>query len=363
MKPRKPLSLDTHVLIVDDQKSNLKLLRLSLESAGFMVSEASNGIEALELLKGATACPIDVVLTDLMMPGMDGIELVRAIKGSAELAVIPVVVITASLEKDSRMRALQEGAEDFLTRPIERFEVVARIKNLSRLKAYQNLLKRYNEELKKEVEAKTAELQQSHLETLLMLAKASEYRDEETGQHIQRMGEYAQLLALKMGLDKEFAANLLHAAPMHDVGKIGIPDSILLKPGPLSDGEWGVMKSHTVLGGHLLKSGRSPYLKVGARIALGHHERFDGSGYPAGLKAEAIPLEARIVQVCDTYDALRSKRPYKPPFEHRETLEIISRGDGRTRPEHFDPEVLSAFQKSAKDFEEIFESFRDGLDA
>jgi putative two-component system response regulator len=222
------------VLVVDDLEVNLKLLRMILETAGFGVLEARDGNEALTMLKGPLGRSVDIVLSDLMMPGMDGIEVVQAIKASEELSSIPVIIITASLERESRIKALELGAEDFLTRPIDRHEVIARVRNLSRIKAYQDLLTRYNEELLREVQEKTKQLEQSHLAPLVALAKASEYRDEDTGLHIRRIGEYAQFLSRRMGINGEFAGHILQAAPMHDVGKIGIPDGILLKPGPLS---------------------------------------------------------------------------------------------------------------------------------
>ena len=356
-------SMQACVLVVDDLEVNLKLLRMILETAGFGVLEARDGNEALTMLKGPLGRSVDIVLSDLMMPGMDGIEVVQAIKASEELSSIPVIIITASLERESRIKALELGAEDFVTRPIDRHEVVARVRNLSRIKAYQDLLARYNEELQREVQEKTKQLEQSHLETLVVLAKASEYRDEDTGLHIRRIGEYAQFLSRQMGINGEFSRHILQAGPMHDVGKVGIPDGILLKPGPLNAEEWEVMKTHTGLGARILQGGSSPYLNMGVRIALGHHERYDGSGYPSGLRGEEIPLEARITQLCDCYDALRSKRPYKPAFEHKETLGILIKGDGRTSPEHFDPEVLLAFDRSAGTFEEIFENFQDDPDA
>ena len=359
--PTKP-SKQACVLIVDDQEVNLRLLRMCLEPAGFDVLEARGGKEAMDLLEGPIGSSVDVVLTDLMMPGMDGIELVQAIKSLKEAPGIPVVIITASLEKESRIQALQLGADDFLTRPVDRHEVVARVRNLSRIKAYQDLLGRYNEELQREVQEKTGQLEDSYLETLVTLAKASEYRDEGTGMHIRRIGEYARFLSRQMGINREFSRTILQAASMHDVGKIGIPDGILLKPGPFTEEEWAIMKTHSELGARILKGGSSPYLKMGMKIALGHHERFDGGGYPNRLKGDENPLEARIVQLCDCYDALRSKRPYKTAFGHKKALDILMRGDGRTSPEHFDPEVLLAFDRNAGTFEEIFENFQDQPD-
>ena len=201
---------------------------------------------------------------------------------------------------------------------------------------------------------RTQALKYSFVETIYTLMRAAEYRDDETGVHVKHISFYARKLSEKLGMDETFRETIFYASPMHDIGKIGIPDHILLKPGELTPEEWDSMKSHTTIGAKILESQTSPYLAMGHDIALSHHERWDGSGYPLGIKGKGIPLPARIMQICDVYDALRSKRPYKPAFGHAMTMRIITRGDGRTEPSHFDPKVLAAFQSYASNFEDIF---------
>jgi PAS domain S-box-containing protein len=206
-------------------------------------------------------------------------------------------------------------------------------------------------------ERKEAEdrLHGSYVEAITSLVHAAENRDDDTGEHIKRISYYSKELAIHVGMDQEFCNMIFHASAMHDIGKIGIPDSILLKPGALSPEEWEIMKSHTIIGSNILEGAFSPYLNMGREIALGHHERWDGSGYPSGAKGEEIPLTARIMQLADVYDALRNVRPYKPPFDHAKAVAIICNGDGRTEPSHFDPKVLSAFVSHSDRFNEIFE--------
>jgi putative two-component system response regulator len=193
----------------------------------------------------------------------------------------------------------------------------------------------------------------------LTLVRAAERKDEETGHHIQRVSQYCKLIANVMGLPTQTCDAIFHASPMHDIGKIGIPDSVLLKEGPLTSEEWEIMKTHCEIGAQILSTGTSPYIRMGAEIALNHHERWDGSGYPRALKGNAIPLPARIMQICDVYDALRSHRPYKPAFSHDKSVDSIASGDGRTRPEHFDPVLLALFSQHHSAFNEIFERNTD----
>ncbi|QSA96133.1 HD-GYP domain-containing protein [Methylococcus sp. EFPC2] len=203
----------------------------------------------------------------------------------------------------------------------------------------------------------TAPLRDAFIETVRLLVKATEYRDEQTGGHIERTSYYCKHLAAALGADREFQDRIFFAAPMHDVGKIGIPDAILLKPGTLHGEELAIMRSHAELGEHMLSAGSSPYLQMGMTVAGGHHERWDGSGYPRGLKGEEIPLPARIMAVADIYDALRSRRPYKAAIDHETTVDIIRKGDGRTLPGHFDPEIMSVFSKEASAFKDIYDSY------
>ncbi|MEJ1959248.1 MAG: HD domain-containing phosphohydrolase [Nitrosomonadales bacterium] len=218
-------------------------------------------------------------------------------------------------------------------------------------------LQKSNDVLEQRVRERTAELRDSNLETIFTMTRAAEHKDEDTGAHVQRISYYSREFARMLGMDEEFADNIFFASPMHDIGKIGIPDHVLLKPGGFTPDEWEIMKGHVTMGAKILGNSTSPYLKMGAEIALNHHERWDGGGYPAGKRGEAIPLSARIMNICDIYDALRSRRPYKPAFDHLKTVEIISFGDGRTQPDHFDPSIFAAFKKNHQSFRDIFEAY------
>jgi putative two-component system response regulator len=205
-----------------------------------------------------------------------------------------------------------------------------------------------------DAEMARSDLHDSFVEAIYTLMRAAEYRDDETGAHVKRISYYTRVLAEHMGMDEDFCDTIFYASPMHDIGKIGISDLILLKAGGFTPEEWEIMKTHAVMGGSILSGNTSPYLKMGEQIALGHHERWDGGGYPAGLKGDEIPLPARIMQLADVYDALRSRRPYKEPFTHEKTMQIICKGDGRTEPSHFDPAVLAAFEQCADQLADIF---------
>jgi putative two-component system response regulator len=267
---------------------------------------------------------------------------------------LPVLVVTA--QPGHKLRALQAGAKDFVGKPFDLAEVLARVRNMLEVRLLHRELQSFTEVLETRVRERTTELQVSYLETIFALTRAAEHRDEETGAHVQRISYYCRDMAGRLGMDREFVERIFFSSPMHDIGKICVPDHILLKPGPLSPEEREIMKLHTTLGATILGSGRSPYLRMGAEIAQNHHERWDGGGYPGGRQGEAIPLTARIMSVCDIYDALRSKRPYKPAFDHMTAVDIMIHGDGRTVPEHFDPELISAFRLNDQSFRDIFES-------
>ncbi len=220
-------------------------------------------------------------------------------------------------------------------------------------------LYQHRESLEDLLGQRTVKLKEGYIDTIHRLTLASEYKDEETGAHIQRISFYTRELSLEMGMGSRFAENIFYASPMHDIGKVAIPDAILLKPGPLDDQEWEIMKTHAAIGASILKGSESPYLKMAEVIAGCHHERWDGHGYPNNLKGEKIPPTARIMNISDQYDALRSRRPYKEPFDHEKTVNIITKGDGRTMPDHFDPDVLAAFKKSMDLFKDIFETHKD----
>ena len=343
------------VLIVDDDPRNRRLLTVQLQAEGYATAEAGDGAAALAAI---AAAPPDLVLLDVMMPGMDGYEVVGRLKGAPATCMIPVILVTALADRGARMRGLAAGAEEFLSKPVDRVELIVRVRNLLRVKRFADLLAEHNRLLETRVRERTEQLRASHVETIVTLSRAAEYKDEDTGAHIQRISHYASELVRALGHDAEFAERMFHASPMHDIGKIGIPDHVLLKRGSLTPAEWAVMKTHPTLAWEILRHGTTPLMQLGAEIALSHHERWDGSGYPHGLRGDVIPLSGRIMNICDQYDALRSRRAYKEPLPHRATLAVIGDGDGRTHPAHFDPQVLAAFMRCAARFEEIFDAFR-----
>lgn len=360
------------VLVVDDLIENIDLLKTFLKPRGFEVVTARSGEAALELI---AARPPDVVLLDVVMPGIGGIETCRRIKENEATARIPVVMITGVSEHDVNVRSLQAGADDFLTKPLDSSLLEARLRNCLRSKMlqdrvlrYQAQLEEYNERLEMRIRERTAQLERTQQVTVFALARLSEARDTETGAHLDRMRRYVRILALEMStwdeyretLDSLFVEQLYFSSPLHDIGKVGIPDEILLKPGKLTDEEFEIMKWHTIIGGDTLtdadvQAGTHSFLEMSRDIAYAHHEKWNGSGYPNGLSGKAIPLAARIVALGDVYDALTSKRPYKPAFPHEKAHTIIMEGNGT----HFDPDVVKAYLKREKDFIAIKEELQD----
>jgi putative two-component system response regulator len=358
------------ILIADDEEVNLRLISSILETEGYHLITAVNGKEALDKIKSGRP---DLVLLDIMMPVMDGYKVCAKIKKDPLLNSTPVIIITALADRGSLIKGLEMGANDFLTKPIDRAELILRIKNLLKIKEYEDCLNEYNTVLECEVADRTRELKdaktaieyaynesrQSHIETIYRLTLAAEFKDEDTASHLRRISHYCRLLSEELNLSDEFTEKIFYAAPMHDIGKIGIPDQILLKPDKLTPEEFNIIKNHTLIGANILKDSASKYLREAEIIALVHHEKWDGSGYPRGLKGEDIPLVGRILSIADQYDALRSKRPYKAGFTHEKTFDIITKGDGRTMPGHFDPQILQAFQDLSVQFQDIFDSFQD----
>ena len=346
------------ILIVDDEENSRTYLDALLTAEGYATLQARDGRMALDLI--AIHRP-DLILLDAMMPVLNGFELAEQLKNNEATKIIPIIMLTALADRTSRMRALQCGVEEFVAKPVDRAELWIRVRNLLRLKEYNDFLSDYSRTLEAQVEERTAQLLESYFDSMFSIMRAAEFRDEETGAHIHRIAFFCRELATDLGMPADFINTIYHASPLHDVGKIGIPDHILLKPGPHTPEEWEIMKTHSALGDSILGHGKgtSPFMMMGAEIALNHHERWDGSGYPNGLKGEEIPLSARIMMLSDVYDALRSKRPYKQAFTHEHAYRIITEGDGRTQPGHFDPMILNSFKKLESRFKKIFDEHAD----
>jgi len=280
------------------------------------------------------------------MPGMDGFEVTRRIRQSEKNRLLPIILVTALRETEYRIQGIEAGCDDFISKPIDKMELVARVRSLLKIKSFNDLQDNYRKELEYEVAVRTDELkraldrlQESSLETIYRLSMASEYKDEDTGAHIKRMSLYSAAIARKMGLDENDVRLILYSSPMHDLGKIGIPDLILLKPSKLDPVEWKIMMQHTNIGAGILNGSEAEFINLGEKIARSHHEKWDGSGYPNGLKGTEIPIASRITAIADVFDALTSKRPYKEPFSVEKSLSIIMEGRGT----HFDPDVLDSF--------------------
>ncbi|HKY98836.1 MAG TPA: HD domain-containing phosphohydrolase [Gemmatimonadaceae bacterium] len=329
------------ILIVDDEESNLKLLRRILERGGYNnVVGVTSGGDIERLVKEVDP---HLVLLDLHMPPPDGFAILETLHEQISgPSLLCVLVLTGDHSPESKRRALQLGARDFLNKPFDATEAMLRIRNLLETKFLYRTLEEQNAHLERRVHDRTSELQQSQNEILERLARASEIRDDETGRHTHRVGVLSGAIAHALGLDDQFVELIVRAAPMHDVGKIGIPDAILLKPGSLTEAEIQVMRSHTTIGAKILSGGKSEVMQMAERIALSHHERWDGDGYPHGLFGTEIPIEARIVTVADCVDALTHNRPYRMSWPLVKALDEIERCSGS----HFDPDVVTALMSS-----------------
>ncbi len=342
------------ILIVDDEPLNVQLLTEVLAADGYTNTHGTTDpVEALTLYRDLQP---DLMLLDIRMPQLDGIEVLRRIQSIEMGHYTPVLVLTGKTDLPTRLQALEGGARDFVAKPFERHEILARIHHQLETRLLHKLVVRHNEELTAAMDRRTVELQAMRLEVVQRLGRAAEYRDNETGMHIERMSRVAGQIAAELGLSREFSELVLHASPMHDIGKIGVPDSVLLKPGKLDEDEWRVMRSHTTIGAGILAGGATPLIQLAESIALTHHEWWNGAGYPHGLSGEGIPIEGRICAVSDVLDALTSERPYKRAWTIDEAMECIQ-GESGT---HFDPEVVTALCAVIPTVRDILADYPDG---
>lgn len=356
-------------MIVDDEPINIKVVQKYLQGHGYTnfctITDSTTVVERVENERP------DIILLDIMMPEVSGIEILQQVRENAELHRLPVVILTAVGDARIKQKALQLGATDFLTKPVDPSELVLRVGNALVVKAHYDYLEDYSVQLERQVRARTAELMASRRGLVQTLARAAEYRDNETAHHIMRVGRYVGIIARELGMPGEIVELLEEASLLHDVGKLGIPDSILLKPGKLTDEEYESMRQHCAFGRRIIQ--QSPdsawerygtrsqldliepgnatawLIPVGATIAQTHHEHWDGNGYPLGLKGEEIPIEGRITAVADVFDALNSKRPYKDAYSREKCIEILERGRGT----HFDPTVLDAFLRRSDEVQQV----------
>jgi putative two-component system response regulator len=368
------LNIDTNsldrrhlVMIVEDDKCIRAVLADGLSGA-FDTVKAADGQAALDLLDQLPQPP-DVIMTDVSMPRVDGFELAQRVRNDKRYCEIPIIMVTANADREFKIKALDFGVDDYVTKPFDLAEVRLRVRNLARVRQAKLIISGYAEELESRVSIRTNELQralrelssaehglrEAQAETVIKLAVACEYRDDDTAQHLNRMAGYSRVIAKHIGLSAEHVTTIETAAPMHDIGKIGVPDSILLKPGKLTPDEFKVMQKHPGIGARILAGSTSPLLVAAEQIALTHHEKFDGTGYPRNLKGEQIPIEGRIVALADVFDALTTRRCYKPAFSIERSLEIIREGNGK----HFDPAVVDAFNAGFDEVVEICDKHRD----
>ncbi|WP_058866271.1 HD domain-containing phosphohydrolase [Chloracidobacterium thermophilum] len=329
---------DARILVVDDLELNIKLLENLLAEAGYRrVFSTTDSRQVVGLYRELSP---DLVILDLHMPYRNGFQVMEDLREIEHDSYIPVLVLTGLPDHATRLRALESGARDFLSKPFEHVEALTRIRNMIEVRLLHNEVREQNRVLEEKVRQRTQQLRETQLEIVRRLGRAAEYRDNVTGMHVIRMSHYCAELARAIGWNDEACEMLLHASPMHDIGKIGIPDRILLKEGKLTPEEWEVMKSHATIGAELLGGSTSPLMQMAMEIALSHHEKWDGSGYPNGLKGEEIPIVGRIVALCDVFDALTTERPYKQAWSVEAVIAEIDRQSGR----HFDPNLVEAFK-------------------
>jgi putative two-component system response regulator len=361
---------NARILIVDDSKLERKIINSFLAPLNYEVVEDDGSQDTLALIRYTKP---DLIILDLILSNQDGVEICRAVKADEATRLIPVVMITGYADKQARLQGIEAGADDFLMKPLDRAELVARVKSLLKVREYyeyaqkkdyyltlERLVKEKTSQLERaleELKQSNASLTRSYLDTLYRLSVAAEYRDEDTAGHIKRISHYSAEISRQMGLPASLVDDIYYASPLHDVGKIGIPDNVLLRPGKLSPEDWEIMKSHTIIGARILGNADSRLMQIAEQIAVSHHERYDGSGYPRGLAGSKIPLVGRIVALADVFDALTSKRIYKPVYSNEYSLEYIAQAAGK----QFDPEVVDAFMRGIDNILKIQASFKDEL--
>jgi len=347
------------ILIVDDDPKILGLLANMVTSLQHEVETAKDGFEAI----AKVGLDIDLILLDVNMPGMDGFEVARSIRKQYLANELPIIMVTGMATREDRIGAVNAGANEFVTKPFDLTEIRVRIKSLLGIKAAHDALRRHKDQLEDIVRKRTQalrtalddvveaqrRLRTANLETIQRLVVAAEYKDIGSAAHIQRMSEFSALIARRLRLSPHRVELVYHASPMHDIGKIGTPQEILLKPGKLNRREWGHIKRHPTIGAKILQKSTSELLRLGETIALTHHEKWDGSGYPKGLRGDEIPIEGRISAIADVFDALTSKRPYKEAFSNDRAFQILWEGRGK----HFDPELVDLFLSDVDEAIEI----------
>ncbi len=344
---------DMLAVSVDDDKQNLMLIEVFANELNLNIKSFLDPIEALDFAKENQ---VDILFIDYMMPELDGISFIKEFRLKNDST--PIIMITASGNVlKTKIESLKAGATDFLNKPLDLFEFTLRTKNLLNLRRAQKLVNNKAKLLKEEVSKATKLIEEREYETLNILAKVSEFKDYSTAKHIVRVGHYAKLLASEYGFDEDFQEMIFYAAQLHDIGKVGIADKILLKPGRFNEEDFEIMKEHSQIGYDILTDSKSKYLRMGAQISLTHHERWDGTGYPSGLKENLIPMEGKIVAICDCFDALTSKRPYKDPWSFEESFAFIIENKGTM----FDPQLVDIFVENKDKVFEIYKKFSEGV--
>jgi len=346
----------SRILVVDDNLTNVVLLKKLLEGSGY--TDVTGITDSREVKSLYEESPFDLVLLDIRMPHLDGFDVMEQLRQIDSALPPNIMVLTAQTDQETKLKALDFGSRDFLHKPFDRLEVLTRIRNMIETHLLHKKMLMQNDELEQKVTERTKEIQETRLEVVRCLGRASEYKDNETGMHVIRMSKMSQVIAREAGMSEVDCELVLHASPMHDVGKIGIPDAVLLKPGKLDADEWEIMKRHAEMGVEILGDHPSPLMEMARQVAHTHHEKWDGSGYPRGLSGKDIPLVGRITALADVFDALTSERPYKEAWPVEKAVDLIKEQSGK----HFDPELVEIFLKLIDKLCDIRDQYRDNFD-